>query len=212
MDLKLCSSLILFGGSFDPPHIGHIRLPQLARKKLRADAVLYIPAARSPLKTQAPPTPAHHRLAMLRLALADEPHAAIDTFEIDQAADAPGPPSYTIDTLRSLRQRLGDEPAMHLLIGADQLLTFDRWKDHRRILELAEPLVMLRPPLTRDRLLEALPPSLDPDRWEDALIELPPVDVSATDIRRRLREGQPVEGLLDPAVLRYIQDHHLYGL
>lgn len=210
MDLKLCSSLIVFGGSFDPPHVGHLRLPQLARKKVRADVVAYVPAALSPLKTDAPPSPAHHRLAMLRLALADEPHATILTDELDRAADHPDQPSYTVDTLTALRQRIGDEPTVHLLLGADQAPRFHKWKDFGRILGMASPLVMLRPPWTRDRLLEALPRELNRATWEQAIVELPPIDVSATAIRRRVAAGKNVAGMLDPAVARYIAEHRLY--
>lgn len=210
MDLTLCSSLIVFGGSFDPPHVGHVRLPQLARKKLRADVVVYVPAAISPLKTDRRPTPARHRLAMLRLALADEPHATILTDELDRAADHPDRPSYTVETLTRLRERIGDEPAVHLLLGADQAPHFHQWKDFGRVLELASPLVMLRPPWTRDRLLEALPAALDRAAWESAIVELPPIDVSATAVRRRLAAGKNVAGMLDPAVARYIAEHRLY--
>lgn len=211
MDLTLCTSLVLFGGSFDPPHIGHVRLPQLARKKVRADVVVYIPAALSPFKAEAPPTEARHRVAMLQLALADEPHATIETCELDRAAHATRPsPSYTFDTLTHLRHQLGDEPTFHLLLGADQVMDFHRWKHHRRILDLAEPLVMLRPPWNRDRLLDELPTALDVEQWEQAMIDLPPIDVSATHVRACLAQGRSVEGLLDPAVARYIEEHGLY--
>jgi nicotinate-nucleotide adenylyltransferase len=210
MDLTLCSSLVVFGGSFDPPHVAHVRLPQLARRKVRADVVVYVPAARSPLKTDASSTPACHRLAMLRLALADEPHAAILTDELDRAESQPQRPSYTVETLAALRERIGDEPTVHLLLGADQAARLYEWRQPDRILQLASPLVMLRPPWTRHGLLQALPALLDRDRWEQAIVELPPMDVSATEVRRRLAAGQSVEGMLDPAVARYVADHHLY--
>jgi len=208
MDLSQCSKIIVFGGSFDPPHIAHVRLPQLAMQTIDAQAVVYIPTARQPLKTDRQAAAGEHRLAMLQLALAREPHAVILTDELDRASD--DRPSYTVETLEALAKRLGADVVMRLLIGADQVRQFDRWHDPQRIIELAEPLVMLRPPDTADRLLESLPGGYDPEQWRGRIIELPLMEVSATEIRRRVAAGESIEGLTPPAVERYITEHGLY--
>lgn len=217
--------VLIFGGTFDPPHIAHVELPQAAARELGCERVIYVLAAVNPLKAganAAPPTPAHHRLAMLQLALQDVPNAHISTIELDR----PGP-SYTIDTLKSLvgwaapttnaghAPMVGDaHPTAYLLIGADQALDFHRWKDWREILRQAMPAVMLRPPWTQVAFAAALRQRYGEDqtqRWLGwALKSLPALDVSATDIRSRIRSGQPVAGLIDPRVEAFIRNHGLY--
>jgi len=204
---KANSLTLVYGGTFDPPHVGHVRQPQRVRKAVDADAVIYMPAAISPHKLDRQPTAAEHRLAMLRLALADHPWAIVRTDELDRAAD--GRPSYTVDTLEALREELPDTTTLRLLIGADQLRAFDKWHQAERIVELAEPLVMVRPPDHAPRLLADLPPD-DRATWRHRLISITPMDVSSTAIRTALRTGAPTAGLLDPAVRDYIAEHNLY--
>lgn len=208
MDLCGLRSLIVFGGTFDPPHLAHVRLAMLARQAVSAEAVAFVPAAVSPLKRGHDASPPADRLAMLRLAVSDEPLAVVLTDELDRAAD--GKPSYTVDTLESLRARLSPTVTLHLLIGADQLRLFPRWHRSDRIVELAEPLVMVRPPDTRDALLAALPAGLDPREWAPRLLDLPMLDLSATKVRQRARDGLSLDGLVHPEVARYIAEHGLY--
>ncbi|MCC7144921.1 MAG: nicotinate (nicotinamide) nucleotide adenylyltransferase [Phycisphaeraceae bacterium] len=208
MDWPRAQSLIVFGGSFDPPHLAHLRLPLLAMQAVGADGVLYIPSANPPHKRNQTLADASHRLAMLRLALQDQPHAAIWTDELDRAAD--GQPSYTVDTLTRLRHHLGPQPRLRLLIGSDQLRLFPSWRQYQEIIALAEPLVMVRPPLNRQSLLADLPAPLQAEQWAARLLELPALDISATDIRRRVAAGQPINHLVPPAVAAYIAAHGLY--
>jgi nicotinate-nucleotide adenylyltransferase len=210
-------AVLVCGGSFDPPHEAHIRLPRLAAQRLGCDRLLFIPASINPLKRDHPPAPAHHRLAMLKLAIeqwpcepGDGPAGEIDTIEIDR-----GGPSYTIETLEMLAQRLGRGVRIHLLIGSDAAFEFERWKDWERILELATPAVLLRPPLDRasfEAQLALRKPAEWAQRWRTWVVELPPVDASATRARALIREGKwgSAEPLLGPAVLDYIRRHGLY--
>ena len=126
--------VLIFGGTFDPPHLAHTTLAARAAALLECDNILFIPAAINPLKVNHPPASNEHRLAMLRLAIAEIPNAKTSTIELDR----PGP-SYTVDTLRSLKasRHQGIEAsrenanAFFLLIGADQALDFHRWKEWR---------------------------------------------------------------------------------
>lgn len=208
VDQSTCRRVLIYGGTFDPPHRAHLELPELARQAVHADAIIYVPAATSPFKTDAPPTEASHRLAMLELALANLKHAAISTVEIDRATE--NEPSYTIDTLRMMRDRLGAGVELRLLIGSDQLRSFDHWKDWRRIIELAEPAVMIRPPDTRDEVLAALPPDFPRSKWESRILDLPLIDQSATDVRERLEKGRKVGDAIPENVKAYIAEHNLY--
>lgn len=203
--------ILIFGGTFDPPHRAHTELPPLVAREFGCDEILYVPAAINPLKRDTPPTPAVHRLAMLERAVHGIPHARISTIELDRAG-----PSYTVDTLESLRARYGESVTLFLLIGADQATEFHRWKDWTRILELAEPAVMLRPPWTRQSLERSLRESGHYDdptiaRWLAGTVDVPAVQVSSTDIREALRSGGDLSGMLDDAVVRYIREHGLYA-
>lgn len=218
MDLRDCKSIMIYGGSFDPPHLAHTRLPELVRQRLNADLTAYIPAGRQPLKAGQPQTPAHHRLAMLRIALRETPNAVVLEDEIDRAAtppaamDTPPPASYTVDTLRQLRQKLGPDVLMRLLIGGDCLSDFHRWKEPAKVIDLAEPVVMVRPPDTRESLLASLPAGYEPAEWAPRLIEVGAIDVSSSDIRQRAARGLPLSGLVEAAVEEYIHKHGLYRL
>jgi len=199
---------LVFGGTFDPPHTAHTTLPPLVAARLGCARIIYIPAAANPLKTDLDVTAAEHRLAMLRLAVADVPGAQVSTIELDR----PGP-SYMIDTLRSLRSRVGDKTDLVLLIGSDQAMSFHDWKDWARIIELATPAVMVRPPLDMAAFRRQLAERYEPDeveRWLGYAVAVPQLDVDATSVRRRLASGGDVRGLLQPNVLAYIREHNLY--
>lgn len=209
MNLADCQRVLLFGGSFDPPHVGHLILPMLAMDQVGADIVAYIPAGSAPHKQDREQTSAEHRLAMLRLALADRPFLTVLTDEIDRAAD--GKPSFTVNTLEALRERLGAGVDLRLLIGGDMLRNFDQWRQPDRILELCALAVMVRPPDTRDALLAALPAGFDRDEWSPRLLDLPQLDISSTLIRQRIRANKPIAGMTPVAVERYVGEYELYG-
>lgn len=209
MDLSQCKQILVFGGSFDPPHVGHIVLPMLAMEAIGADAVVYIPAANPPHKVGIVQTPAEHRLAMVEAAVAGLSFAQVLPIELERAARGIVP-SYTVDTLEELRERVGPGPRLRLLIGGDMLRSFDTWREPERIVELAEPVVMVRPPDTVETLLAALPACFKRSEWEGRLITLPQLDISSTKIRERLAVGRPVCGLIPDSVESYISTHCLF--
>ncbi len=200
--------IILFGGSFDPPHIGHVALAIAARAATDAKWLAYIPAARAPHKLDKVQTDPVHRLAMLRLAVEDVEDAAVLTDELDRAAD--GVPSYTVDTLERLREKLPAGVNMRLLIGADQVRIFDQWREPKHVIELAEPLVMVRPPDTRESLLASLPDDQSREAWAPRLVDVPAMDISSTEIREKVARGESIEGMVHHEVEKYIAEHGLY--
>ena len=200
--------ILVFGGTFDPPHLAHTELPPLVAQQLDCDRILYIPAALNPLKADdPPPTAVHHRLAMLKLAIAGIENAAIDTIELERSG-----PSYMIDTLHALHDRT-PQAQLRLLIGADQAVDFHRWRNWQQIIDLATPAVMLRPPLTQQAYVAALREAFSPQQvqqWLQWTIPLPMYDISSTEIRRRLRDGGELSEILSAEVVEYIQRHGLY--
>lgn len=202
-------NILLFGGSFDPPHRAHIALPQQGARVIGADLIAYIPAGRAPHKLDQVQTDPQHRLAMLRLAL-DEQSGDVPTMVLTDEIDrGPDEPSYTVDTLEALRQRIDPGATLRLLIGADQLRIFDAWREPERIIALAEPVVMVRPPDTKASLLDSLP-SDQREAWEQRLIETDQLDISSTAIRKHAATGQPGDASICDAVAAYIKQHRLY--
>ena len=176
-----------------------------------AGRIIYVPAAVSPHKLDTPPTDARHRLAMLELVLHDAASVSIDQIELDRDG-----PSYSIDTVRTLRDRIELDTPLRLLIGDDQAVPFHRWKDWESILELVEPLVLPRRYETEADFLEALRQEsvwsneqiADWGRWR---LDLPIMEVEATIIRQRLEDGEAVDELVGEEVLRYIREQDLYN-
>jgi nicotinate-nucleotide adenylyltransferase len=214
-------TVLLFGGSFDPPHHAHIAGPTTVARRLYGDSavVLFIPAARSPHKPGGPAAADEHRVAMLRLAGAEH----VWTGELDAGRGRAGRPSYTIGTVRRLRRDLPERIALRLLIGADQAAAFHRWKDPRAIIRLADPLVMARVPVTTaDDLYRALDArfwtTAEKRAWCARLAPNPLADDASTQTRRAVpRAPGTLAGWerelpqVPPAVARYIMGHRLYG-
>lgn len=220
--------VVLFGGTFDPPHKGHIDLPLQIRRELekRGDAAgractLYVPAARSPHKSVGPVATDAHRLAMLNLAIAGTPRTAVWTDELDRASDTEV--SFTADTLRRAREWLDEHGCagvpMRLLIGADQALAFHKWQSPRDILRLATPAVMLRGDHAGERtLINKLRnfefySEAELNMWRAAIVPVGRIDISASQVREALRFGSDATLLnfVPRPVVEYIRKHTLYA-
>jgi len=188
----------VLGGSFDPPHAGHLRMARLAQRALRLDEVLFVPCSHQPLKPGAPVADAGHRCAMLALALQGRATWRLDTREV-----ARGGTSYTVETLAALRaERPGD--SLVLILGQDSLESLPRWKAARRIPALAHLAVVPRDP----RRAPETPPFA---RGAVTLLTAAPLPVSATDLRRRIAGRRPWARLVPAPVARYIRRQGLYG-
>jgi nicotinate-nucleotide adenylyltransferase len=202
-----------FGGTFDPIHRGHLRLAAAAANAFALDRVLFAPVGLQPLKSDGAMASFADRLEMITLALAstDSRQPATSNFLVS-TLDAPRPdgaPNYTVDTLATLALEYPDDN-LFALTGADSFLDLRRWRSPDRLLDLAEWIVASRPefPLTEAQLG---PLALTPgQRARVHLLTTLHEDVSATELRRRLRMGDPCPGLLPTPVAAYIRAHRLY--
>lgn len=205
----------ILGGTFDPVHLAHLRIAQLALDVLRLVRVLWIPTGQ-PGYRHAPIANATHRLAMLRLALGGEPRYTIDAREL-----APGASGYTVDTLAALRAELGARQPLVLLMGDDQFAKLDSWHRWKDLFEFAHIAVFARP---GESLVSggaiAAEFAARADRADGAWrersagavirIEMPPLDVSATALRARIGDGEDISAWVPPPVVEYIARHRLY--
>jgi nicotinate-nucleotide adenylyltransferase len=186
-------SIGLFGGSFDPVHLGHLIVARVAQETLGLDELRFLPAREQPFKRGRHAAPAGDRAVMLELAIAGSPGFGLERAELDRPA-----PSYTVDTLEALRAR---EPAarLTLLLGADAAAELSAWHRAADLPNLARIVVFGRPgnPVPASPLIAGT-------------IEVPAVDISATEIRRRVRAGLPVRYWVPDAVAEYIVRHRLY--
>lgn len=207
----------ILGGTLDPVHLGHMEAARAARRALALDRVLLVPSHVPPHRPQQPTASSYHRFAMAALAVNGEPGLEADDMELR----APGP-TYTADTLLRLHAN-GLVPAQIFFItGADAFAEIETWSRYPQVLDLAHFVVVSRPGHDDARLHEKLPAlaprmvtaSASAARSEGTsifLVSADTPDVSSTEIRRRLRAGEPVDGLVPPAVVRHILQHRLYS-
>lgn len=205
----------LYGGSFNPVHLGHIATAEELLARLPFREIRLLPAARSPLKEKS--LADHHRMAMLRLALQGHPGLAVDDRELRRP-----PPSFTVDTLRAVRAELGRAAPVAFIMGMDSFLELPRWKDWQHLTDHAHLVVVSRPgshPAFAPELANWLekhritaPESLESRPFGGVLlIETAPHDIASRTIRAAIRSGQATSDWLDPAVRDYIDSHHLYS-
>ena len=193
----------LFGGSFDPIHVGHLHIARQACARLDVERVVFVPAGRPPHKLAQALTEPKHRFEMARLAVAEEPCFSISRIDLDR----PGP-CYSVDTVRLLQETWGPDARIHFLIGADSLADLPTWYQPRRLLELCQVVVVGRPGYDLDLArLERRFPGAPPVVF---LEHVPQIDVSSTEIRRLVSAGCSIEGFVPSAVAAYIKAHGLY--
>ena len=190
----------IFGGSFDPPHVGHLLAAVDAFEALDLDKLVFVPTAKQPLKSEVIAAPAHHRLAMVRLLVAADVRFDVDAVEIERAGL-----SYTVDTLDTFAQRFPSSERF-FLVGEDAMAAFGKWKNPQQILKLARVAVLRRP---REGESAALERSSDRPNGTIALATRL-VDVSSTEIRERVRTGKSIRGFVPETVAAFIETERLY--
>jgi len=197
----------VLGGTFDPPHMGHLILAQEADQALGLSRVLFVPAGEPWRKARRQLSPREHRLEMVRLAVADNPSFAVSTAEVGR----PGP-SYTAETLAELRAEFGPESELFFIMGADSLADFPHWHQPRRILELARLAVAERSPEGHERSEDAIAEVLARElRQRVVWLTMPLIAISASAVRQRVRQGLPIRYWVPEAVERYVRQHGLYA-
>jgi nicotinate-nucleotide adenylyltransferase len=197
----------LFGGTFDPPHSGHLIVAQDAALALSLDRVLFMPAAQPPHKLGRVMSPAPARARMLELAIQGNPLFAFSPLELEREG-----PSYTVETLAELTAQHPDVQ-WTLLIGADQYAEFAQWRQPAQIRRLARVAVIARgggSDWTAPQAPAGIPP-LEPLDHGDVRVQVTRIDISATQIRARVAAGQPVRYMVPAAVESFIFEHGLYS-
>ena len=184
----------ILGGSFDPIHFGHLLMAQSAAEALKLDTVLFIPAFCSPLKSKHNIPAADKRLAMVKAAIKGNLVFKVYDGELRRQGI-----SYTIDTLIELT-KANPKAKFYLLLGADSLKQFHRWKDSQGILRLVNLVILNRPGFDKNY----------PKQWPYVKVNMPAVDISSSDIRERLKLKKSIWYLTPKAVIRYINQHKLY--
>ncbi len=197
----------LLGGTFDPIHFGHLVIAEEVRTVLHLTEMVFVPAGHPPHKPGRIVTEAQHRLAMLELAIASNPHFTISLVDLER----PGP-SYTVETLQVLRQQWGAQTAIYFVIGGDSLEDLLAWYDPAGILKQLTALVAVQRPGYEEAAgyrdtLEARLPGI---KQRLIMVQAPQLDISATDLRRRVAESRPIKYQTPEAVERYIIEYGLY--
>ena len=212
-------SIGLFGGTFNPIHLGHLRAAEEVREAERLDEIRFVPAALPPHKESATLVTAAHRLRMVELAVAGVPGFRVSALELER-----GGVSYSVDTLRTVRAEMGEAARIVFVVGYDAFRDFHTWKEHATIFGLCDVVVVSRPPSPPTLAREEIPLAARETFWYDSISEvfrhpsghvlklqrITALDISAASIRTRVADGRSIQFLVPSAVAEYIADHRLY--
>ena len=206
-DPKETQRIGIFGGSFDPIHQGHLIVAESFRESMDLDSVVFLPAYVSPFKTETIPTSDKHRVEMLRLAICGNSSFRLDDREIKR-----GGVSYTVDSLRAMREEWpGAE--FFMLVGSDSLVGFDRWREPEAVLSLAHLVVAHRGgwgSIAWEDLARVASPS-QLANMQSRVLDVPQIEIASRDLRRRVREGRTIRYMVPAAVEAYIREHGLWA-
>ena len=194
----------ILGGTFDPIHNGHLAIAEEARAYLNLTEVLFLPAGQPWTKSDRSISPAHHRIAMINLALEARPYFKLSTIETEHQG-----PSYTVDTLTKLKAQPAEVSDLYFILGWDSLAQLPRWKEPSKLIEMCFLVAVPRPGYSRPDMkrLEAEIPGISK---KVILRDKPRLDVSATDIRNRVAQGLSISRLVPKGVEKYIKENGLY--
>ena len=190
--------IAIMGGTFNPIHYAHLLSAEQVREGLGYDKILFVPAARPPHKSQPDMVSAEHRYQMVLLATADNPYFEVSRIELDRDG-----PSYTIQTIKELRFLYGKTTKLAWIIGADSLIEYKIWKDFDEVLKQCTMIATTRPNYD----LQCVPAEI---RNRVITFQITGFDMSATEIRERIRKNNSVRYLVPEKVVSYIEQHQLY--
>lgn len=194
----------IFGGTFDPIHLGHLIVAESVRVQLGLGKIIFVPAGDPWLKSEREITNGERRYEMVQLAIESNPYFEISRMELDR----PGP-SYTVDTMYELKRTLGEEYSLYFIAGPDALATFHRWKEPERLVRMCSIVAVKRPGVESIDLsaMESRVPGVSRRIKE---IDVPLIGISSTDIREKVKTGLSIRYLLPREVEDYISQHRLY--
>lgn len=209
----------ILGGTFDPVHIGHLKIAAAVQRRFALDSVVFIPAANPPHKAAIAIAPVKDRIAMLQCAIRGQEGFYLSTMEAERVG-----PSYSVDTLSRLRAALAGDTELFFIVGIDAFEEIATWKEYRHLPDFAHLVVVNRPHHTLEQLNQLILRHFtgfryngDSAAWESPLqigriyaLSTAPVAVSSTRIRQQVRDGEPVGQLVPPCVAQYIADNGLY--
>jgi len=187
----------IFGGTFNPPHVGHLIVAESVREQIELDRIIFVPSYISPHKQDEIGHSAVHRFEMIQRAIETNSRFDVSDVEIQR-----GGISYTVSTLDYFKQKYPKE-SLFLIIGMDNYLIFHQWKEPKKILELAT-LVVLNRPLYTKKVNEII------DTKNTIFIDVPNIDISSSEIRKKVKEGKSIKYLVPDSVEQYIIEHQLY--
>ena len=193
--------VLLFGGTFNPPHLGHFNIAKEVGKKLNIKKIVLLPSGNPPHKIDVDVLEPKHRLNMLKLAIDGEYDFSISEIELKREGY-----TYTIDTLKELNCVYGRKYNFFYLIGADSLENLSKWKDYEELSHVCKFVVVLRKGYTRESLEE----TILKNKYNAEIVDIDCVDVSSTIIRDLIKNNKDVSGLISPKVEEYIKDNNLY--
>jgi nicotinate-nucleotide adenylyltransferase len=194
----------VMGGTFDPPHKGHLAVAREARSRLDLSCVIFVPAGQPWLKSEMSVTPAAERFEMVRLAISPYPYFKISSAEVERLG-----PSYTVDTLAELKADLGSGDELFFLMGWDSLAQLPKWRQAGEIIRLTRLVAVPRPGYSRPDI-EAMEREVPGITGRVCFLDIPQMDVSATEIRQRIARGESIGDLVGGPVAEYIKAHGLY--
>ena len=194
----------VLGGTFDPIHNGHLAVADEVRSRLGLSVILFIPAGQPWLKAESLVTAAEHRVAMIRLAIADRDCCRVFMIDIEREG-----PTYTLDTLAELWKRLGADDEVYFIMGWGSLSELPAWREPQRIIRMCTLVVVPRPGYPQPDVKE-LEKSVPGISEKVIILDKPEIDISSSDIRERVARGQSISGLVPKAVEGYIRERGLY--
>ena len=190
----------VMGGTFDPIHLGHLMIAEAVWNEYRLDKILFIPSANPPHKDNVL-TSAKHRFNMTLLATCSNPHFEVSSIEMERTG-----PSYTVDTIKELRRLYGESAELYFIIGADSIKELPTWHNINELLTLCHFVATRRPGYAPDL-------TVIEQRYKDAdihILETPELEISSTDIRRRIKKGYSIQYITTEQVEQYIRKEGLY--
>jgi nicotinate-nucleotide adenylyltransferase len=193
----------VLGGTFDPPHNGHLLIAREALTQLGLTQVLFAPTRQPPHKNAAAHTPIEHRVEMVRLAIAPYPQFALSRVDVDRAG-----PTYTVDTMRLLREQFGDQVELFFIMGMDSLAHILTWRAPEQLIQLCQLAVFARPGFAAN--LEQLEEKIPGLRARVVFLQSSALDIAASDLQTRVHAGDSIAHLVPEAVARYITEKGLY--